>query len=204
MKVSELFKTKYVLKICISGILISLLTIAQGEVPFVHSVMSEENGRVYQYSVIFQEISIKTHSQITYYWHRNGQLRSTRGDFSGNILHGNYQEFDKSGRMLEKGMHYFGTKDGEWKSWNRKGEIIKIENWHRGFLKKRISFDLPKYTIENFKQNQLNGLRIIFDDKNKKSVEHYKNGVQKIKSKKTLRSFFHDKLKKKEPDVVKD
>lgn len=204
MKLFDEFKRQYLRKLGVSWILILLMTLAQGAVPFVHSVISEENGRVFQYSVVFQEVNIKTNSHITYYWHRNGQLRSTSGDYSGNILHGNSQEFDKSGRMLEKGTYYYGTKDGEWKSWNRKGEIIKLEKWKRGFLKKRISYDLTRRTIENFKQNKLDGRRIVLNNELKESVEHYRNGVRINKDKKTLKSLIHHKKHKKEPDVVND
>lgn len=204
MKLFELFKMNYILKFVISGLLISILTFAQGETPFVHSVTSEDNGRVYQYSVIFQEMTIKTNSLVTYFWHRNGQLRSTRGDFSGNILHGNYQEFDKSGRMLEKGTFYYGTKDGEWKSWNRNGEIIRLENWKKGFLINRTSFELSKRIVENYKQNQLDSRRTTFNDNHKDSVERYRKGVLIDKNKRHLKSIFHHNKQKKVTDVVKD
>jgi len=205
MKLFEIFKPEYILKIGVSGLLVLLLTFAHGAIPFIHSVVSEENGRVYQYSVIFQEISLKTNSKVTYYWHRNGQLRSTRGDYSGNILHGNYQEFDKSGRLLEKGMYHYGTKDGEWKSWSKNGEISKLEQWDKGFLKRRVNFDPPKCTIENYKHNQLDGRRIVFNNNSKESEEHFKKGVQVIKNKKTLKfSFYHRPKKKKEELNVVD
>ena len=204
MKLFEIFKLNFILKVGFSGLLILLLTFAYGEIPFVHSVISEGNGRVYQYSVIFQEITLKTNPHITYSWQRNGQLKSTRGDFSGNILHGSFQEFDKSGRLLEKGIYYFGTKDGEWKSWDRNGEIIRLEKWNRGFLKQRISYDLSKCTVEKYKLNQLNGRRIIFNNNHKESVEHYRNGVQIIKNKMSFKSILHHKKKKIVSDVVKD
>jgi len=110
MKLVEIFKMNSISKLGITVLLTLLQIFTQGEIPFVHSVIFDGNGRVYQYSVIFQEITLKTNPHITYAWHRNGQLRTTKGDFSGNILHGTYQEFDKSGRMLEKGNYYYGTK----------------------------------------------------------------------------------------------
>lgn len=204
MKLVEIFKIDYTLKLVISGLLISLLTFAHGEIPFVHSVISEGNGRVYQYSVIFQEITLKTNPHITYAWHRNGQLRSTRGDFSGNILHGSYQEFDKSGRMLEKGTYYYGTKDGEWKSWNRNGEIIKFEKWNKGFLNNRTSYELSRCIVENYKLNQLDGRRIVSNNNHKDLVEHYRKGVQIAKNKRSFKSIFHHKKQKKVSDVVND
>ena len=204
MKLFEFLKISHTLKLGISILLITLQTISMGATPFVHSVISEENGRVFQYSVVFQEINIKTKDLVTYFWHRNGQLRSTKGDYSGNILHGHSQEFDKSGRMLGKGTYYYGTKDGEWKTWNRNGEIIRLEKWDKGFLNQRISYDLSKCTIENFKKNQLDGRRIVLNNNRKESVEHFRNGIKVIEKKRTLKSFLPHKKQKKESDVATD
>lgn len=200
MKLIKILKPGYILRTGASMLLVLLLTYAHGTNPFIHSVISEENGRVYQYSVIFQEVSLKTNSKVTYYWHRNGQLRSTRGDYSGNILHGNYQEFDKSGRMLEKGMHHYGKKDGEWKSWNKNGEISKLEKWDKGFLKSRVIFDPPKRTIEKYKQNQLNGSRKVFNNDVKESEEHFRKGVQLTGNKKILKYLFSKRNKKEQEE----
>lgn len=192
----------FVLKLIISGLSIPMLTFAQKEIPFMHSAISEGNGRVYQYSVIFQEITLKTNPHVTYAWQRNGQLRSTRGDFSGNILHGNFQEFDKSGRMLEKGNYYYGAKDGEWKSWNRDGEIIRLEKWDRGFLNIRLSYDNSKFTVEKFKLNQLDGRRIVFENNRKDSVEHFRKGKLILRNKRSFKSIFKHKKETKVTDGV--
>lgn len=197
-------RMNYALKWVVSGLLFSILFAAQGETPFVHSVNSEENGRVYQYSVIFQEMKFKKNSLVTYFWHRNGQLRSTSGDYSGNILHGSFQEFDKSGKMLEKGTYYFGAKDGEWKSWNRDGVIIKLEKWNRGFLHQRIRYNLPGFVLEKYKHNQLNFRRIVLNNNEKDSVEHYRNGKIVVPNKKSFKSVFFRKKPNEEPDVVDD
>ena len=204
MKLVEIFKMNSISKLGITVLLTLLQIFTQGEIPFVHSVIFDGNGRVYQYSVIFQEITLKTNPHITYAWHRNGQLRTTRGDFSGNILHGTYQEFDKSGRMLEKGNYYYGTKDGEWKSWNRNGEIIKLEAWNKGFLKQRISYENSNYIVENFKLNELDGRRIVFINNHIESVEYYRKGVHIVKNKRSFKSIFHHKKHNKVSDVVND
>jgi antitoxin component YwqK of YwqJK toxin-antitoxin module len=192
----------FVLKLIISGLFIPMLTFAKKEIPFMHSAISESNGRVYQYSVIFQEITLKTNPHVTYAWQRNGQLRSTRGDFSGNILHGNFQEFDKSGKMMEKGNYYYGAKDGEWKSWNRNGEIIRLEKWDKGFLNKRQSYENSKYTVEHFKLNQLNGRRIIFNNNHKDLVEHFRKGKLIVKNKRFFKSNVKHKKQTKGPDEL--
>lgn len=170
------------------------------EKPLTHSATTEENGRVYQYSIIYQEFSIKAKPKVTYYWHRNGQLHSTSGDYSGNILHGISQEFDKSGRMLEKGSYYYGAKDGLWKSWDRNGNIICLEQWTRGYLRWRKSFESSRYTVENYKKNQLNGKKITWNNGKKESVEHFKNGKKCTQNKKSLKFHFVNKKQKEETD----
>ena len=204
MKLFESFKISHTLKWGISILFISMQAISMGETPFVHSVISEENGRVFQYYIVYQEVGLKTNSQVMYFWHRNGQLRSTKGGYSGNVLHGDFQEFDKSGRMLGKGTYYYGTKNGEWKTWNRNGEIIRLEKWDKGFLGRRISYDFSKSTIENFKKNQLNGRRIVLNNNHKESVEHFRNGIKITRGRRILKSFLPHKKQKKESDVVTD
>ena len=199
---TKIFKIKPILRTGFSMFFIMWLSFVYGETPLTHSVTSEESGRVYLYFVIYQEIKIKPKPLVTYYWHRNGQLRSTLGDFSGNILHGNSQEFDKSGRLLRKGTYHYGTKDGEWKSWDRNGDLIQFEKWDRGFLTKRKSYENSKCTIENFRKNQLNGRKIVLSNNREESVEHYKKGVKCLQNKRTLKSYFIIKKQKKQSDVA--
>lgn len=189
-------------KLILVGLLIFSQFSVHAVVPFMQTVITEGNGRVCQYAVILQEIKLKTNPKVTYFWHRNGQLRSTKGDFSGNILHGDYQEFDKSGRLLEKGVYYYGSKDGEWKSWNKNGEIIKIEKWRRGFLNQKTYFNHPGYIVENYKQNKLQGHRIVNNNGQKDLIEHYRNGVKIEKKRKSIKSIILPKKQKNASNVV--
>lgn len=175
---------------------------ASAEKPLTHSATTEENGRVYQYSIVYQEFSIKAKPSVTYFWHRNGQLHSTSGDYSGNVLHGISQEFDKSGRLLEKGSYYYGVKDGTWKSWDKNGKIIRLEKWDRGYISWRKSFEGTRYILENFRKNQLNGRKITWNNNHKESVEHFKNGEKCSQHKGLLKSYFVHKKQKKETDVA--
>lgn len=203
---TSLFTNKIIgfLKIGLSVFFVICVLGAFAEKPLTHSATTEENGRVYQYSIVYQEISIKVKPFVTYFWHRNGQLRSTTGDYSGNVLHGVSQEFDKSGRLMEKGTYHYGTKDGIWKSWDRNGKIIRLEKWNRGLLCWRKSYDGPRYTLENFKKNQLNGRKIIWSAGQKKSIEHFKNGEKCKQSKKSLKSYLIHKKQTKEANVAEE
>ncbi|HLN74517.1 MAG TPA: hypothetical protein VK205_14590 [Prolixibacteraceae bacterium] len=193
--------------ILVSVIVIMLVfmhTLTQAVNPFTHSVTLENKDRVYQFSVIYQEINIRKNSHITYYWLRNGQLQTTIGDYAGNIVHGDYQEFSKSGKMLEKGTFIYGKKDGEWRSWNKNGEIIKLEQWRKGFLKKRWSYDPSKRTIESYERNQINRRRIINNDRTKNMVEHYRKGILVDNSKKIKKPHIQTKKQQKSSDVIID
>jgi len=36
-----------------------------------------------------------------YYWFANGEIKSTRGNYSGKLLHGNFEKTDRKGNLLE-------------------------------------------------------------------------------------------------------
>jgi len=163
---------------------ILILNSARSESPFVHIVVQEEPGKVLQYAVIYREISRKTNPLINYYWHNNGKMRSSRGDFSGNLLHGNYEEFDRSGRLTGKGTFFYGTKDGDWKFWNKEGEIAGMEKWRKGFILQKISVTQTQTTTERYKNNQLHGKRTIIEKQKPLCIEIYRSGELKKNTRK--------------------
>ena len=156
---------------------ILIIPMLMAENPFVHTVVHEELGRVYQYQVLYSDINRKLHPLIEYHWHLNGKLRSTFGDYSGNLLHGEFEEFDKSNRLFSKGVFFYGVKDGDWKYWNRDGEICGWEKWRKGFLIQKTEINRTQKIIENFRKNELQGKRLIYQGNEKKLTERYRNGV---------------------------
>jgi len=189
------------LKTLITNLFILILASAMAESPFVHVVIQEEPGKVLQYAVMYQQITMKTNPLVSYYWHSNGKIATTKGDFSGNLLHGSYEEFDRQGRLTGKGTFCYGVKDGTWRYWDRNGEITDTEKWGRGFLKEKMSIAQNRTIVEHYKGNRLQGKRIIYENSKPVTVETYRSGILRNKNKKlSLKSVFSRLREKRNPE----
>lgn len=88
----------------------------------------------------FSFIKLKKESLITnknkfYYWFDNNKIHSTKDFAFKKILDGKYIKFDKDGFIIEYGSFDNGLKNGEWRFYNKNGNIIKLERWKKGILK---------------------------------------------------------------------
>ncbi len=151
------------------------------------SVVFDKNGFSFDIRVLYENTEIKTLPNVNYYWYRNGELKSTIGDFSGNILHGKYEKFDADGNLRAKGDFLYGVKNGKWKYWNNRGTIDTEEFWKKGFLVERISINDSTITIQPFKNNVLHGK--VVQRKNNELISSVKYYQGKKKVKKTPRLF---------------
>lgn len=68
----------------------------------------------------------------TYHWVRAQQLFSTQGGASGDVLHGPFLAYHPNGQLKEAGRFKEGIKQGEWRSWNERGELVRITRWRQG------------------------------------------------------------------------
>jgi len=69
-----------------------------------------------------------------YYWYYNNTIHSTQGGFNGQLLNGHYVAFYPDKNLKEEGDFKRGLKDGEWKTWNPKGDLTGVTNWDEGVL----------------------------------------------------------------------
>jgi antitoxin component YwqK of YwqJK toxin-antitoxin module len=67
-----------------------------------------------------------------YFWYLNKVIHSTQGGYSGTLLNGHYVAFYPDKNLKEEGNFNRGLKDGEWKTWNRKGDLTAVTNWNDG------------------------------------------------------------------------
>jgi hypothetical protein len=68
-----------------------------------------------------------------YYWFHQGEVMSTVGNYSGKLLHGTFEKFDRDGRLLEKGTFYNGLKTGLWTTWSVNGNLSTQKYWSKGW-----------------------------------------------------------------------
>ena len=69
-----------------------------------------------------------------YYWYFNNVIRSTQGGYNGQLLNGHYVALYPDKNLKEEGDFKTGLKDGEWKTWNRKGDLTGVTNWNEGVV----------------------------------------------------------------------
>lgn len=67
-----------------------------------------------------------------YYWYLDNIIHSTQGGYTGQLLNGHYISFYPDHNLKEEGDFKAGLKDGEWKTWNRKGGLTSVTNWNDG------------------------------------------------------------------------
>lgn len=74
----------------------------------------------------------KIKNNVFYYWYNANQIHATQGGFSGQLLNGHYSSFYPNKNLKEQGDFERGLKQGTWKNWNEKGELVGVINWNEG------------------------------------------------------------------------
>lgn len=69
----------------------------------------------------------------TYYWFKSGGIHQSLGNVGGYVLHNLHLKYYRSNQLAEKGAFNYGVKNGIWKFWNKKGQLILQERWNNGF-----------------------------------------------------------------------
>jgi hypothetical protein len=69
-----------------------------------------------------------------YFWYLNNVIHSTQGGYNGQLLNGHYVAFYPDKNLKEEGDFKRGLKDGEWKTWNPKGDLTSVTDWNEGIL----------------------------------------------------------------------
>ncbi len=67
-----------------------------------------------------------------YYWYLDNVIHSTQGGYNGQLLNGHYIAFYPDKNLKEEGNFKSGLKDGEWKTWNPKGDLTGVTYWSDG------------------------------------------------------------------------
>ena len=83
-----------------------------------------------------QVLAYKTDPKIKndryYFWYLKNIIHSTQGGYSGQLLNGHYVAFYPDKNLKEQGNFKNGLKNGEWKSWNPKGDLTSVTEWNEG------------------------------------------------------------------------
>ena len=75
---------------------------------------------------------IKIDEHLTYFWYKARKINSTKGGYSGSLLDGGYDKFNKDKKLIQQGNFKRGLKHGVWKSWHENGELKSSCNYRKG------------------------------------------------------------------------
>jgi hypothetical protein len=146
----------------------------------VTSRSQTKGDTIYKFHVSEEEHNIPSESMKRYFWFHQGEMRSTVGNYSGKLLHGGFEKFDRKGNLYEKGEFNNGLKTGEWLTWFPNGRLSRRVTWQNGLRKGKYeefqsSGDL--YKQGSFRKGLLDGTMYVYGPKGSViGEERYKNG----------------------------
>jgi len=130
-------------------------------------------------TVVLKKVNPSLNS--TYFWYKSNEIHQSKGDYSGDLLQGNYVRHYITNELAEKGNFSYGLKKGEWKSWFKNGKLKTIAHWKNGELSGKyfLHNDSGELLLKGkYSRGERSGEWI---DYVKKDTIRYKKGVVFIK-----------------------
>lgn len=93
-------------------------------------------------------------SNVQYHWYASGSIHTSKGSYTGNLLHGEYIVFDSENNLIEKGFFNNGVKEGTWNRWFTDGKHKSVLNWEDGHLQGESTYYNPNGSV--YKKVQYN------------------------------------------------
>jgi hypothetical protein len=132
-----------------------------------------------QFEVCTDDLRVKPATHLVYYWVSSGKLHHSKGDFHGELLHGNFTSFFNSHQLKSKGKFRKGLKTDVWKTWYENGELKSIADWKNGVQHgERKTFDEEGTLteIKQYRNGRLHGDQLTFDNDSMASSEEFRKG----------------------------
>jgi antitoxin component YwqK of YwqJK toxin-antitoxin module len=149
-----------------------------------------------------------------YFWFHQGEVRSTVGNYTGKLLHGAYEKFDREGMLLEKGNFRNGLKEDTWIEWYPNGNVARHLVWQGGIRNgkfEEFNANGSLFRAGAYKNDKLDGIVYQYSLGTVVSKSKYRKGeLVKAKEKKVKNKTPEsvptenkkDKKKKKKTDDV--
>src|SRR6185369_14012722 len=158
----------------------------------VSSVISYTNKDT-SYSFHVTNEKVTNFKSSSYYWYGQGDLRSTQGNYSGKLLHGAFEKFNRNHALIEKGKFENGLKEGTWTRWYPDGKFQSNYRWRNGarhgrFEEYHLGGGISR--AGSYSRDKLSGSVKVYD----------KNGSMTEKLRYRQGKLINDKVKKKEND----
>ncbi|HEX3008687.1 MAG TPA: hypothetical protein VHO90_13835 [Bacteroidales bacterium] len=130
---------------------------------------------------ICNEVVLKKHfPNAFYYWYYSGKINMNQGGYSGKLIHGKYEVFNKSNKLICSGNFNYGLKEGEWKEWYPGGNIKTLTKFHNGMIHgEYFSYDEKGKLIskETYNEGMLDG-RSYFYLNDTVVIKKFKDGKE--------------------------
>lgn len=135
-----------------------------------------------------------------YYWYGSGKINVNVGSFSGKVLHGKYEMFDKNNRLIGQGNFDYGLKQGNWIVWFANG-LKKEESFYKDGLlvgERLVYRDGKIFSKEKYNNGLLHG-KSIYYQKDSAIIKEFKEGIELVKKKDPEKQRILKKHQKRQP-----
>lgn len=103
---------------------------------------------------IITNVSVLPSAAHNYYWYYSGHINHAIGNYTGQLLHGSYEELNiNNSALLQKGQFEYGIKVGCWQEWHSNGTIKSLTNYKDGIIERLVQFDINGDTLRIIKQS---------------------------------------------------
>ncbi|OFX68959.1 MAG: hypothetical protein A2X12_05490 [Bacteroidetes bacterium GWE2_29_8] len=149
---------------------------------------------------------IKANVLFNYCWYYKNEIHTTKGGFSGKLLHGEFVSYYNNNSLKQQGTFNYGLKNGQWKEWYNDGQLKFLEKWEKGNLNGECTYydslDYNKTQIIEYKNGIKHGVDICKSNDTIISKKKYRKGIEIVKSKKQ-KTIKEKKTKEKKQKVIK-
>lgn len=105
----------------------------KGSAELKHRVVVMSGDSIIEAGVLYNTPKMKLDISKMYCWYEMGKIYCTQGNYTGNLLHGNYLIKDtRSKKLIEKGYYMHGLKHGVWYVWDESGNLVHCSEWENG------------------------------------------------------------------------
>lgn len=179
--------------------------LGKGDKAVTRTVYQVQGDSIVNVRYLSRTIQVKPQPEKTYYWHYAGHINSSRGNYTGQLLHGEFTvQHIKSKALVSKGYFEKGLKSGKWTTWYPDGQVREIYQWEEGVQEGEYYLYAGDGTLVESGTYEKGiilseGTKLVLEDA---SVETNESDTTEVKREKKL--FLRKIFRKKAPEEDED
>lgn len=141
-----------------------------------------------------------------YFWFYNNTICHNLGGYSGKLLHGKYEVFDKAKRLVCTGSFKYGLKEGEWIFWFTNGQIKEYIDYKKGKIQGvKKSYDISGNLVSEVRyRNNLPDGNSHYYQKDTIITKKYRKGIIENTNREKTHVFSFMKRYPEDPEKAKE